>query len=117
MRSVALLEPGTRWRPMSGANADGSPTLSTTTAVCMRAYRSVVFGHIAWVDQVGTLIAFFCPDVGGALAVLGEIRAMSETVASTNLSRRQLHGLSHAFAGDATPQLWTSTTDIERTER
>jgi hypothetical protein len=25
---------------------------------------------------MGTLIAFLCPDVGGALAVLGEIRAM-----------------------------------------
>ena len=201
-----------------------------TTVVRMRAYRPVVIGHVAWVDQMGTLIAFFCPDVGGALAVLGEIRALSGkegpiardavavvwpsvarrpelwqapdlprsapmndafwhllfghvcllpiaaaaaglpsgpsscslaslgirddflestrrrlapgasalllltddatvdrmlarlprhefTVASTNLSRRQLHGLSCAFTGDATPQPWTSTTDIQRMER
>jgi uncharacterized membrane protein len=39
------------------------------------------------------------------------------TVTSTNLSRRQLHGLSRAFTGDATPQSWTSTTEMERTER
>lgn len=62
---------------MSGATEDDDNTLSITTVVRMRACRSVVVGEIDGVRQMGTLIAILCPFVGGALAVLGEIRAMS----------------------------------------
>jgi uncharacterized membrane protein len=49
--------------------------------------------------------------------LLARLPRQDFTVTSTNLSHRQLHGLWRAFAGVATPQSWTSTNEMETSER